>query len=364
MPKNVLHEIQYLCRAINRVEWSGILFYETTGDIKRPKDFKIKLLSILPMDKGSSAATDYELDERYINHLMDNPDLFEANIGHIHSHHTMETYFSGVDMDELKTNSVSHNFYLSLIVNNFGDFVAKVSFEGNAQRKIKGVPLTTLDGDGNEYEVLKRDYVVEEKVLFEYDCDVVSKVETISVSEDFSGKVQGIIDREEARKKKLQMSYQTNLQKKNIPATQKNANPFNTNNKASWGTPAVSDEPMVDPTSPMSDVEVFLYTLLNKTNPPKNKLKIELDKFVIQLGKEKDNTELFKSCLSNFHPVYAQTQVEASLESYTEFAELVYGVVEELNLAYGNVLAKLEEALKVMIDQLYNELEAQEESVA
>ena len=39
-------------------------------------------------------------------------------VGHIHSHNVMRVFFSGTDMDELHDNAPSHNFYVSLIVNN------------------------------------------------------------------------------------------------------------------------------------------------------------------------------------------------------------------------------------------------------
>lgn len=52
-----------------------------------------------------------------------NEHLEECRIGHIHSHNTMGVFFSGTDWGELEDNAPNHNYYLSLIVNNFMDFL-------------------------------------------------------------------------------------------------------------------------------------------------------------------------------------------------------------------------------------------------
>ena len=62
VPLRVQKEIAYLCKEINNVEWSGILYYTIN-------DFDIELQAILPMDKGSSAYTEYDTDAKFITIL-------------------------------------------------------------------------------------------------------------------------------------------------------------------------------------------------------------------------------------------------------------------------------------------------------
>ena len=126
MPEKVYNQIQYLCREIAKEEWSGILFYKIEGSIQDIENFKIILEDILPLNKGTQAYTEYTFDERVIEHMEENEHLEECRMGHIHSHNTMGVFFSATDWSELEDNVVNHNYYLSLIVNNFMDFCAKL----------------------------------------------------------------------------------------------------------------------------------------------------------------------------------------------------------------------------------------------
>lgn len=194
MPDEFLLKVKYLCRTIAKVEWSGILFYSIVGSIKQPETFSIILQDILPMDRGTGAYTEYEIDNRYVDYLMDNPEAMEWHMGHIHSHNTMRVFFSGTDMSELNDNSENHNFYLSLIVNNFMDFACKIGFRAAIESKVTDVPYHALDEEGEKYIVDKATVSLKKEKLYVYDCLVVSKAEVIKVSKDFAGKVEGIVN--------------------------------------------------------------------------------------------------------------------------------------------------------------------------
>ena len=109
---------------------SSILFIKSE-DVKKA----LELVDILLMDKGSQSYTAYTFDASVIEHMENNPELEECKMGHIHSHNTMSVFFSGTDMSELEDNSPNHNYYLSLIVNNFMDFCAKVCFIAQAENE-------------------------------------------------------------------------------------------------------------------------------------------------------------------------------------------------------------------------------------
>lgn len=195
MPIEVLHQIQYLCKNIPKVEWSGALFYTTEGSIEKPGTFKITLKTILPLDMGSAAYTEYHLDDRFIDFIEEDfEERCNWKLGHIHSHNVMGVFFSGTDMAELNDNAPAHNFYLSLIVNNYMDFIAKVAFIGEAKKDIKQVPYTAKNVDGHDYIIEKQDFEVNTQKLFIYDCDIDTPKNEILVSDQFSAQVAKIME--------------------------------------------------------------------------------------------------------------------------------------------------------------------------
>jgi len=198
MPERILHQIQYLCRDIAKVEWSGILFYSIEGSIKDPANMVITLEDILPMHKGTSTFTEYSFDERVVEHMMDNEHLEDCKIGHIHSHNTMGVFFSGTDWSELEDNAPNHNIYLSLIVNNFMDFCAKVCFIAETE-ETKEFNFQAKDENGGKYVYKTENFEVKTKKLVTYDCAISSPKNDISVDDNFKEKVAAIIAKAEIK---------------------------------------------------------------------------------------------------------------------------------------------------------------------
>lgn len=194
MPQKVYNQIQYLCQQIAKVEWSGILFYRTEGSIQDPKTFKIILEDILPLHKGTASYTEYTFDERVIDYMEENEHLEECRIGHIHSHNTMAVFFSGTDWSELEDNAPNHNYYLSLIVNNFMDFCAKVCFIAEAPNQTYS--FIAKDEVGNKYVVNSAEYSIPPKLIV-YDCDIDSPKKNIEVEQNFTQNVKKIIEKSE-----------------------------------------------------------------------------------------------------------------------------------------------------------------------
>jgi proteasome lid subunit RPN8/RPN11 len=193
IPDDALNKIKYLCNKIADVEWSGVLFYTIEGSIKEPASMKVEIKDILPMDKGTSTFTEYNLDNRFVDYMMDNPEAMMWKVGHIHSHNTMAVFFSNTDMEELHDNSPNYDFYLSLIVNNFMDFKAKIATVGHANIPKIAAVYYANDENGEQYEIDKGDFFVDKKQLYIYDCDITSNVEQIEVDEIFSKKVAHIM---------------------------------------------------------------------------------------------------------------------------------------------------------------------------
>jgi hypothetical protein len=155
-------QVKFLCDKIHTVEWSGILFYTMVGEF--PNIQKITLEEIFLMDKGSSVYTSYEFDSNIVNYIMDNPKLSECNIGHIHSHNTMSTFFSGTDMDELKENCFNHINYLSVIVNNMGSITGKMVMVTQLETDLK----LPIKGSSNFINLNKK---LKQNILLIKDCE-------------------------------------------------------------------------------------------------------------------------------------------------------------------------------------------------
>lgn len=235
------------------MEWSGILFYKTEGSIKEPETFRIILEDILPMHKGSQAYTEYTFDEKVIEYIEENEHLEECRIGHIHSHNTMGVFFSGTDWSELEDNAPNHNYYLSLIVNNFMDFCAKVCFI--AEAKNETFTFEAKDEQGIKYISQKGEFSVPRKLIV-YDCDIDSPKKEIEVQENFTQKVVSIIKKAET------VSTSKNY---SITPTRKpgeNWSSFSSNTDVDWSSRKNTLADAIE-----EDIEEFTMFVINAGNP-------------------------------------------------------------------------------------------------
>jgi hypothetical protein len=184
--------IQFYCSKINKVEWSGILFYEIKGSIRKPKSLKICCKDIYLMNKGTATYTSFDTDTSIARYMLANK-LLGCKMGLIHSHNTMGTFFSGEDMDELHTTAPVHNFFLSLIVNNFGDAVAKVAFIGDSENIVKE-KYYARDENGEPYLMETKDTVTKSSKLYMYDCNVIQPKFKAEVDNTYTARLATIED--------------------------------------------------------------------------------------------------------------------------------------------------------------------------
>lgn len=103
-------------------------------------------------------------------------------------------FFSGTDLSELDDNAPNHNIYLSLIVNNYMDFTAKVAFIAEASTNLD-VDLIARDENGEKYTYEVIPFVAEARKLITYDCDIESPKKDVTISSDFKSKVAFIIEK-------------------------------------------------------------------------------------------------------------------------------------------------------------------------
>lgn len=150
-------KIRFLCARFPNNEYSGVLFYDYTGRFEdnslvlTAKDFCL-------MDYGSATYTEFDKSAEICNYMIEH-DLLECQQGLLHSHQSFGTFFSGTDLETLQEEGSDMNNFLSLIVNNAGQYTAAIT------RKVKHIPHVT--------EVLEYEFFGEETINIgndEYDA--------------------------------------------------------------------------------------------------------------------------------------------------------------------------------------------------
>jgi hypothetical protein len=117
-------------------EWSGPIWYKMKGDINKPDKLEIEVIHLMLKDIGSSAYTEYEFGEEMIDMFEEMPELMQAKMGHLHTHHNMDAYFSGTDMHALQEGADSLDMFLSIIVNRKGKKIAKIAMVTEMEKKV------------------------------------------------------------------------------------------------------------------------------------------------------------------------------------------------------------------------------------
>lgn len=128
-------KIRFLCARFPNNEYSGVLFYDYTGRFEdnslvlTAKDFCL-------MDYGSATYTEFNKSAEICNYMIEN-NLLGCQQALMHSHDNMSTFFSGTDLNTLQEEGSDMNNFLSLIVNNAGQYTAAIT------RKVKHIPHVT-----------------------------------------------------------------------------------------------------------------------------------------------------------------------------------------------------------------------------
>ena len=177
IPKKVEHKISQLCREIHNVEWSGILFYTPEGTFE-DNNIVIKCEDLFLMDIGSAATTEFEVTADVASYMLDN-DLLDCKQALIHSHNNMKAFFSGTDVNTLKVEGAETPYYVSLVVNNAGEYVAALTRRVIHKDSVKRVSsYTKFNG---EEVVLAEDKLQDHNIDVEYyDLKIEFEDNTIS----------------------------------------------------------------------------------------------------------------------------------------------------------------------------------------
>ena len=143
--RKVEEKIRYLLRKFPHTEWSGVLFTRYTGSFE-DGTLEIYCEDLFPMDLGNATYTTFYMNEDVTAYIADNIELFDCDCQLIHSHHSMSSSFSSIDLSTLQDEGNDRNCFVSLIVNHEGTYSAAIT------RKVTRKTKITKEDLGSSYE--------------------------------------------------------------------------------------------------------------------------------------------------------------------------------------------------------------------
>lgn len=194
IPEEVERKIRHLCQRVPNVEWSGTLFFTHEGSME-DGSLVITCKDIFVMDIGSVAYTEFDMSPEVISYMCDKPELLDMQMGLIHSHNNMSTFFSDTDTATLKEEGRDRNHFVSLIVNNAGTYTAAIT------RRIKSVKTINDSysyGSFNDETVSNSKGYTEESEYLEYYLLDITKEGTSYTFNDLDKRLDEIRKRKAA----------------------------------------------------------------------------------------------------------------------------------------------------------------------
>ena len=155
IPAEVERKIRFACQKVWSTEWSGTLFFTHEGSFEN-NDLIIRCVDIYIMDIGTQAYTEFDMNPDVIAYICENPELLDCQMGLIHSHNNMSTFFSGTDTATLKEEGRDRNNFVSLIVNNAGSYTAAITRRIKSKQVKESVSYEFF-GDGEKHDT--KEYV-------------------------------------------------------------------------------------------------------------------------------------------------------------------------------------------------------------
>ena len=195
--EGMINKIRYICGEFPTKEWSGVLFYDIKGSLKKPNLIEIKAFDFYPLDLGSNSYTEFEYSPDFAAYIARNPLLMDHQMGLIHSHNNMGVFFSGTDTATLQEQAPLYKKFLSIIVNNRMDIVAKLAVYTESDITNNTEIISTTNYQDIDYTNKKINNsskitkVFKEKEVWVYDCDIIKEGKEI-VDEEFKGVVEDL----------------------------------------------------------------------------------------------------------------------------------------------------------------------------
>ena len=195
IPDNIIDQIQKYNFASPSEEWSGVIFYSVT---EKDNKFIYHIKGLIVLDVGSQTTTEYDVTNPEITHYMVVNGLVDCYMGNLHSHNKMDVFFSVTDSKAFEQSN--YPVFLSVIVNNAMDIIAKVGFK-----------ITTITKPVNSYlhpVTKEKVYTKEEESISENyeirDCIIEWNKESTN---EYIEQIKEIKRKKEGAKKKLHNNY-------------------------------------------------------------------------------------------------------------------------------------------------------------
>ena len=179
IPTEVERKIRFTCQKIWNTEWSGTLFFTYEGSFE-DDNLVIKCEDIYIMDIGNQTYTEFDMNPDVIAYMTENPKLLDCQLGLIHSHNNMSTFFSGTDQQTLKEEGIDRNNFVSLIVNNAGTYTAAITRKVK-EKKVKESMSYEFFDKGETQET--KEYVKEAEEIEWFNLKIEKECEDTSFSD-------------------------------------------------------------------------------------------------------------------------------------------------------------------------------------
>lgn len=201
IPVEVERKIRFACQRVWNTEWSGTLFFTHEGSFEN-NDLVIRCVDIYIMDIGTQAYTEFDMNPDVIAYMCENPELLDCQMGLIHSHNNMSTFFSGTDTATLREEGRDRNNFVSLIVNNAGSYTAAITRRAKS-RSVKESVSYEFFGDGEKHDT--KEYVSEENEIEWFYLNIVKEGDTFSF-QDMDARFKEIKKRKAEKAKEAEMA--------------------------------------------------------------------------------------------------------------------------------------------------------------
>lgn len=207
IPAEVEKKIRFACQKVWSAEWSGTLFFTHEGSFEN-NDLVIRCVDIYIMDIGTQAYTEFDMNPDVIAYMCENPELLDCQMGLIHSHNNMSTFFSGTDTATLKEEGRDRNNFVSLIVNNAGTYTAAITRRVKSKQVKESVSYEFF-GDGEKHDIKK--YVTKGDEIEWFYLNIVKEVDTSSF-QDMEARLEEIKKRKAEKAKEAKMAKKQSFQ--------------------------------------------------------------------------------------------------------------------------------------------------------
>ena len=180
IPASVEKKIRYACKEVWSTEWSGTLFYTYEGNFE-DGSLVITCKDIFVMDIGTQAYTEFDMNPDVIGYMVEHSELLDCQMGLIHSHNNMSTFFSGTDTATLKEEGKDRNNFVSLIVNNAGSYTAAITRRNVSTKTVEECYSYEFFGEGKKKNC--RNYEVSDEVVEWFYLNITKEGDEFDYSE-------------------------------------------------------------------------------------------------------------------------------------------------------------------------------------